>query len=527
MTVAAAPAVAPDRAITRGRDLTKGFDDACDVVVIGSGAGGAVVAAICAEAGLDVVLLEEGGHYTPQEYGKFRPSESLRRLAREAGFLAVAGVGDTPLISLLQGKCVGGSSVMTGGVCFRVPEPILHHWARDLGLPDLSPDAMAPFFEEVEQRIHVEEVPVEARSRSTELFVEGADKLGIPMYSLKRNTRGCEGRARCNFGCPVGAKLSVDLSYLPQAFAKGARLYADCRVDRILTRGTRAVGVGGVVIGGREGVPTHRFHVHAKVVVVAAGTVHTPQVLGAAGLGRSGALGRHITLHPSFRVSAIFDEEVRGWDGAMQSVYSDHFMDDGITLVGIYGVLNVLAAAFPGVGKEHLDYAKKMRNAAIFGGMIHDHGGGSVLPHVGREPLLTYKMDPEDKRRLVKGLGIVSEIAFAAGAKEVMLPFFGSHAFRRPEDVRAALANPPTAARFECVAFHPLGSSRMSCNERLGVVRSSGESWELDGLYVADGSVLPTSIGVNSQLPIMAVATKIARSIVDDWSRTRRASLSA
>lgn len=511
--------------IVRGRDLTKGFEESCDVVIVGSGAGGAVVAALCAEAGLAVVILEEGGYYTPAEYGKFRPSESLRRLGRESGMFPVAGVGDTPLISLMQGKCVGGSSVMTGGVCFRVPEEILHQWSTELGLSDMSPDAMDPHFAEVEARVNVTEVPVHARSRGTELFVSGADKLGISINSMRRNTKDCQGHARCNFGCPVGAKLSVDVSYLPGAIEHGARIYADSRVDDILTHNGRASGVSGVVLGGADGRPTHRFKIHAKVVVVAAGTIHTPMVLARAGIGvNTGVLGNHITLHPSFRVSGIFDEEVRGWDGAMQSVYSNHFADDGLTLVGIYSAVSVLAAAFPGVGAEHLRYIKKMKNAAMFGGMIHDEGGGSVRQHVaGREPLLTYRMAEQDKRRLLRGVGIVAEMAFAAGAKEVILPFFGYPALTRPEDLRAAIENPPDASRIECMSFHPLGSARMGVNEKLGVVRTTGESFDLPGLYVADGSVLPTSIGVNSQLPVMAVATKIARDLLRAWPRHQTA----
>jgi len=512
--------------IVRGRDLEKGFDESCDVVIVGSGAGGAVLAAKCAEAGLTVIVLEEGGYYAPEEYGKFRPSESLRRLGRESGLFPVANVGDTPLISLMQGKCVGGSSVMTGGVCFRIPEEILHQWATELGLPDMAPDAMVPFFEEVEERIHVTEIPAHARSRSTELFVQGAEKLGIPMYSMKRNTKGCEGRARCNFGCPIGAKMSVDLSYLPSAIERGTRIYSDCRVDDVLTYRGRASGVAGVVLGGPDGRAHHKFTIHAKVVVIAAGTIHTPMILARAGIGtNTGVLGNHITLHPSFRISAIFDEEVRGWDGALQSVYSDHFMDDGITLVGIYSAMNILAAALPGVGREHLHYVKKMKNAAFFGGMIHDEGGGAVRPHIaGREPLLTYKMADEDKRRMVRGVGIVGEMAFAAGAQEVIVPWFGYPAFTRLEDFRDAIANPPDGSRMECMSFHPLGSARMGVNEKLGVVRTTGESWDLPGLYVADGSVLPTSIGVNSQLPVMAVATKIANDLLRAWPRHDAAS---
>lgn len=510
--------------VTVGRDLENGFDDACDVVVVGSGAGGAVVAAICAEAGLDVVVVEEGGHYPHAEYSKFRPSETIRRLGRESGMTAVVpATSDTPTLSLMQGKCVGGSSIMTGGVCFRVPEDILAHWARDLGLPDMAPDALAPFFEEVEEAIHVEDVPPEARSRGTELFVAGADKLGIEIKSLRRNTKGCEGRARCTFGCPVKAKLSVDVSYLPRAFAAGARLYADCRVDDVIVENGRAAGVRGVVLGGKKGKPTHRFRVDAKIVFVCAGTIHTPLVLWRAGLGkRCHALGRHVTLHPSFRLNAVFDEPVRGWDGAMQSVYSDQFMDDGLTLINVYSAPNVLAAAFPGIGKEHLEHIEKMPYTAMFGGMIHDTAegewGGTIYATPMREPIFTYKMDPDDRRRFLRGFLIVAEIAFAAGAREVMLPWFGVPAFKSMSAIRDALASPPPMSKIESMTFHPLGSARMACNDRLGVVKTTGESWELPGLFVADGSVLPTSIGVNSQLPIMTVATKIARGVVERWS---------
>jgi choline dehydrogenase-like flavoprotein len=372
--------------------------------------------------------------------------------------------------------------------------------------------------------VHVEEVPVEVRSRSTELFLDGADKLGIPMYPLRRNTHGCQGKARCTFGCPHGAKMSVDHAWLPAVVAGGGRIYADCHVERVGLESGRARSVHGYVSTGPDGLEKRPFAVRAKVVVVACGTVHTPMLLSASGLeGQSRQLGRHITLHPAVRVSALFDEEVRGWDGALQSVYTDHFMDDGITLVGVYSAVNVLAAAFPGVGKEHLDHVRKMRGAAIFGGMIHDEGGGSVHRQPGREPLLTYRMVPEDKRRMLRTIGILAEMAFAGGAREVMLPVFGAPAMKSFAEVRALIDRNPEGRRIESTAFHPLGSARMAVNEKLGVVRHTGESWDVPGLYVCDGSVLPTSIGVNSQVPVMAVARKITTGLLDDWSRHARA----
>ena len=505
----------------RGREMTRPFHAKVDAVIVGSGAGGAVLARELARDGRSVLVLEEGGHYTKEQYGAMPPSEALRSLFREAGLSAAVGLGDTPLIAILAGKCVGGSSVLTGGVCFRVPEDILHGWTHDLKLPGVSPEALDPYFSEIEEAIHVETVPDHMRSRSTELFVEGADGMGIPIKSLRRNTSGCKGASRCNFGCPNGAKMSVDVSFLPDAVQHGATILSDALVEKIDMAGGRATGVRGRLLDPVTGEPKIAFEVQAKVVVVACGSLHTPVLLRRSGLDDVD-IGRHVTLHPGFRVGALFDETVNGWDGALQSVYSDHFHEEGITLVGVYTAVNVLAAAFPGVGRDHRRLAKRLPNLAFFGGMIHDEGGGQVRRWISREPLLLYRMSPRDKARLMRGIQIVGQMAFAAGAKEVLLPVFGSTTFKSPAELEFLTESPPSAKRIECMAFHPLGSAKMSVDSRGGVVKPTGEAWSCDNLIIADGSVLPTSIGVNSQLPVMSMALKIARGLRADWSTYAR-----
>ena len=511
--------------VVRGRDQGAPFAASVDVVVVGSGSGGAVVARELARAGRSVLVVEEGGHYAPEEYGKLAPSQSFRRLAREAGMGVAMGLGDTPLIALLSGKCVGGSSVLTGGVCFRIPDEVLAGWERDLGLGHLAPDALAPFFEEVERDIHVETVPDHMRSRATELFVEGADKLGIPMRSMRRNTRGCRGAARCNFGCPHGAKQSVDVSMLPEATTRGARILSDALVERVEITGGRARGVRGRFLDGETGEPRVPFEIRAKVVVVACGSLHTPVLLRKSGLG-SPHLGRHLTVHPAVRIGALFDERVEGWDGALQSVFSDHFLKDGIWLNGVYTAVNVLAAAFPGIGPEHRRLVKQVPNLAFFGAMVHDEGGGQVRRWLSREPLVLYRMIRRDKERLVRGIKILAEMALAAGAREVLLPIFGTSTVKRREDL-AALDDPRLpASRIECMSFHPLGTARMATTREAGVVKPTGETWDVENLFVLDGSVLPTSIGVNSQLPIMATSLALARGLAasfDDHARRARA----
>jgi choline dehydrogenase-like flavoprotein len=509
------------KSVIHGREIAAPFSAKVDVVVVGSGAGGAVVAREMARDGRTVLVLEEGGHYPPEVYGAMPPSHAVRYLMREAGLSVAIGLGDTPLISTLAGKCVGGSSVVTGGVCFRIPDEVLHEWTHDLRLETMSAERLEPHFQEVERVVHVETVPDHMRSRSTELFVEGADKMGIPMKSLRRNTSGCRGAARCNFGCPHGAKMSVDISFLPDARAHGATVISDALVERIDIAGGRARGVRGRFLDQDTGEPRVPFDVRAKIVVVACGSMHTPILLRKSGLDDKD-IGRHLTLHPAFRVGAIFDEAVHGWDGSLQSVYSDHFLHEGITLVGVYSAVNVLAAAFPGIGREHRRLLRRLPNLAVFGGMVHDDGGGQVRRWLSREPLITYRMSARDKARLLRGMQIVGQMAFAAGAKEVMMPLFGAGTFKHKSELDFLTERPPDARRIECMAFHPLGSAKMSVDPRGGVVRPTGEAWSCENLFVADGSVLPTSIGVNSQLPVMGVAMKIARGLRDDWATYAR-----
>jgi choline dehydrogenase-like flavoprotein len=223
-------------------------------------------------AGQRVIIVEEGPYYARRV--RLSTDESMRRIWRESGLLAAIGLGQTPVIGLSAGRCVGGSSVLTGGVCFRIPSEVHAHWVRELGLDDLSEKGLEPAYTEVERRIRVVEVPASERSQSTQRFVRGAERLGIAMHPIKRNTEGCVGNGRCNFGCPSGAKLSVDVSYLPAAFSQGARIVSDALVERLIIDRGRAVGVRGRLLDGPQGSPSSPFQVRARAVVVACGTLH-------------------------------------------------------------------------------------------------------------------------------------------------------------------------------------------------------------------------------------------------------------
>lgn len=499
--------------VLRGSDRGAPLEASADVVVVGSGAGGAVVARELAAAGRDVVVLEEGGYWERAEYASMTPSNTFRRLAREAGLGAAVGLGDTPLMSVMSGKCVGGSSVLTGGVCLRVPEVIHRHWVRELGLTEMSAEALEDDYAAVEAAVHAEEVPQALQSRGAELFVEGAARLGVPLRPLRRNTSGCRGEGRCNFGCPHGAKMSVDVSVLPDAVDRGARIVCDALVEGVDLKNGRATGVHGRFLDRDTGKPRVPFRIAARAVVVACGALHTPLLLRRSGV-RSRHLGRHLTLHPSTRVFALFEERVDGWDGAFQSVYGDSLLErEGITFINAFPPPNLVAPGFPGVAQRLRDYLRRLPHMAAMGAFVHDGGGGAVHRWVGREPLVTYRMAREDAAHVFSAIYWLTSMALAAGAVEVVLPVFGAPTVKSRAELDAFAASPPSIRRVECCCFHPLGTARMSARPADGVVSQRGEVWNTRGLYVADGSILPTSIGVNSQLAIMSVARRIARSV--------------
>jgi len=496
--------------ILRGRTHEGDLVLDADVVVVGSGSAGAVVAAVLAEAGQEVVILEEGPHIAPEAHARMRPSEAIRHTWREGAMTVAVGLGDTPAVQVAMGRCVGGSSITTGGVCFRTPEEVLDGWAREHGLTDLAAASMEPFFEDAERAVHVEEVPVAMRSRGIRLFGEGLEKKGFSLRPIRRNTDGCRGCGCCNFGCPHQAKRSVVHTYLPRAFDKGARLVSDCLVERILVEGDRAVGVQGRLLDGPRAGRAGRITVRARRVAIAAGAWHSPLLLKASGVGRaSKQVGRNLTLHPSCRMLGRFDDPVRGWAGALQSAWSDAFEDENITIVGLFVPPAILAATMPGVGPRLAARAAGIPHLAMMGGLIHDQGGGVIRRGPGREPLVTYRMSKRDRAAFPKLIRSMAEVFLEAGAREVFLPILGHEPVDADGLARLDLERIP-ARRLECASQHPLGSCRMGVSAASSVVGPDGQAWGLRDLYVVDGSVLPSSLGVNPQLTILAMATRIA-----------------
>jgi choline dehydrogenase-like flavoprotein len=420
------------------------------------------------------------------------------RLYRDAGQVATVG---TPPIVLPLGRAVGGTTLVNSGTCFRTPRHVLDRWRRDFGLELDLDDAFA----RVEADLNVTEVPPELAGRNAAIVRRGVEALGLSGGYLRRNVRGCVGSGVCAYGCPAGAKQHVGAVYVPRAWAAGARTVTGARVDRIL-RDDRTGAAAGVQARTAAG---GRLTVRAPLVVLAAGAIHTPVLLARNGLGRaSGQLGRNLSIHPATAARARFDEAIVLWDGVPQSYYVDELAADGIMLEGIAGPPDYLAMSIPRTGDAHRELMLDARRLAQFGVMVSDTGRGRVHRLLGR-PLIRYDLHPDDARRFRDGLELLARIWFAAGAREVVVPIAGMAPLRdgdtRP--LRDARVRPRDLT---LMAFHPLGTARAGRDPARSVVDADLRVHGVAGLHVCDGSVVPSSLGVNPQITIMALAMRLA-----------------
>jgi len=485
----------------------------CEVAVVGSGAGGAVTAAILAEAGLDVLVLEAGAYFDRRTYPD-TPLEALAALYRDNGLTMCEG---KPAIPLPIGRAVGGTTVVNSGTCFRAPERVLADWGRRFGVDWAGLDAD---YAEAEEMLRVTPVDVERMGRNGQLVMEGAEALGLSHGPISRNAGACVQCSSCPAGCKLDAKRAMHVTYLPRAAAAGARIRSGVEARRIVFEGRRATGLDCLArTTGDSGPAREPFAVRARrAVVLAGGAVGTPELLlrsRAPDPGRQ--IGRHLHIHPAAWIGARFDEEVRGWDGVMQSYFVDEWEHMGLLLEATFTPLAFGAQWLPGTGREHQERVLAYHQLASNGVHLSDASKGRVRLAGNGSVRITYRLTHDDARRLVFGITRAAEIFFAAGAHEVYSQVRGMPVLRGRDVSTLEAADPPPAAlRLE--AFHPMGSARMSADPRQGASGPDGSLHGAERLHVADASLFPTSIGVNPMMTVIAVASRLARRLAERLS---------
>lgn len=489
----------PEPAGPLGDTVPKSEHEECDVVIVGSGAGGAVAAATLAEAGLDVIVLEAGESFDRESYPE-DPLEAIARLYRDGGLTIAEG---RPPIPVPVARTVGGTTVVNSGTCFRAPEPVLADWRQRFGI-EWATD-LASEFAEAEEFLRVTPVDVERMGRNGQLAMEGAEAIGASGGPISRNAGNCVQCSSCPFGCEIDAKRGMHVSYLPRAVAAGAKLRTGVEARRILVEDGRATGVAGTITAdGRN--PS--YAVRARVAtIVAGGALGTPELLLRSGLGGR-QVGRNLHIHPACWVGARYAEDVRGWDGVMQSFYIDQWEPERLLLEATFTPLAFGGAWLKGAGSEHQRSMLEFGHVGSIGVHLSDASSGRVSSAGDGSLRAHYKLTQADADRLAFGIARAAEIHFAAGATEVY-----------PNIARAGTLTPNKLPVFEATrfkpselrleAFHPMGTARIS-SEGDGVCSPNGAVHGVTDLYVADASLFPSSLGVNPMMTVIAFATRIA-----------------
>ncbi len=495
----------------------------CDVVIIGTGAGGGITAEMLTKAGLDVLLIEEGPLKTSRDF-KMRESDAFSKLYQESGGRTTTDKS----ISIFQGRAVGGSTAVNWTSSFRTPANTLEHWRQVYGVDGQTVEGMLPWFEQAERRLNVGEWNVPP-NQNNDALKRGCEKLGLSFGYINRNVRNCWNLGYCGMGCPVNAKQSMLVTCIPTAMEAGARLYSRLRAQRFVFEGKRvnslvceALGPEGLFASGVK------VRVVAKHYVAAGGAINNPGLLLRSSTpDPHRILGSQTTLHPVVAVASLMPERVDGFNGAPQTVYSDHFMNtegfDGrigfkIETPPIHPVL--VSTVLPGDGESHQQMMKRLPDihlqiALMRDGFHEQSKGGQIVLQKDGSPIIDYPLNDyiwDGARRAMMAMG---EIQFAAGAKEVFPVHERYRATKTFAEFKALMSELKMEKGMTKVfCAHVMGGCRMSGSEKNGVVRPDGVHWQIENLSIHDGSIFPTSIGANPQLSIFGQATRLSAGLI-------------
>lgn len=503
----------------QAKDVSGDLSLTADVVVVGSGAGGAVMAYELAASGKKVLILEAGPYVPSTEFREDLAYAFEQLYQEQAGQVNTRGD-----LNVLQGACVGGSTVVNGTVCFRTPDFILADWQRDHGLGNLTPESLAPYFEKAERNLTIHENGPHEINANAQAVIRGAEALKVSWKPLQRNVKDCGLTGFCLAGCAADRKQSMLVTYLPWAIAHGAELFADTHVTRVIAENGEARGVVAEVIDPRTKEKRGTVTVNAKVVVMAAGAVHTPLLLQDSGLcGGSGQLGHNFACHPSTGVMARFPEDLHMWRGALLGVHVDEWMhpDRGGFLLeaGGAGPAEISLFSDPGLGEDYDRFMKDAKRYSALVTLIHDHNVGRVYRDEQGIKRIEYDLADADFPAMKMAFKAAARIYFAAGAECVFLPTVARTVLNSPAEIDPvidALANEPHSLRI--VSYHPQGTARMGADPARSVVNPWGETHEVKRLFVADASLFPTSMIVNPQLSVYGLSGYIADQVLGRYA---------
>lgn len=492
--------------IEAGSAIKTPYSAEADVVVVGSGAGGANTALRLTELGFKVIVVEYGGDKKMQDFSG-EDAVALPMLYHESGMRLVSGDANFPL---LAARTLGGSTVVNSGICFRAPRRILDNFVNDQGIHWAEPGVIDPLFDWVEKYMQVGPQPDWALGPHNMLTREAYRKMGWHVDVIPRNAPTCVGCGVCNLGCPSGGKYSVDKAQIVEGMAKGMKVLTRARVDKILfSKPGIASGVEGALIEEDGHSPRGGFTIKAKAVVVSAGAIDTPMLLQRSGLGGpEDGIGRGLHIHPPVGVFGYFpDQKVEMWRGVTQGIYSDQFLDQGMLLESAASITPpIFFAMGSSVDMDHFAWMKLMPHLALSGLMIHDEGEGTVKNGPFGKAAISYHFALRDIERLKKGALLVAEAYLNAGAAGVIPGVRGAPMATSMDQVKAVTDRVTKASQLHLYASHPQSTVRIHADKKRGPVSPEFNLHSCKNVFVADASIFPDCLGVNPQITIMAAA---------------------
>ena len=502
----------PTGAIVDGALLNRDVNEEVDFVVVGSGAAGSVTAHTLAKAGWSVAIVEEGPWLKTRDFND-DVLGTFEKALRDGGTQVLKGRAYMPM---LQGRCVGGSTLINSAIAWRMPEDVVDEWRRDHGTGNaITMKTLEPHYDALDRDLNVRPVADEVLGENNRLFLEAAKGRGIRATRMRRYDRGCKGSGQCITGCPNGAKQGMSVSYVPWALATGnARIFCSCRVERVEVSGDRAVGVTA-----RAG--SRRVTLRARRgVFVAASTVQTPNILRRSGL-RARAIGQHFQSHPGIGAGGFFDHPIRMNFGATQGAESIDFRKTDRFKLETIGMPPELAAArVPGIGAELTRRLASFANVAVWVANMRMTAQGTVDTQWDGRDRVTFTPNADDMRSSKKALVILGHMLLDAGAREVWPGVYGSKSVMTTHDEVESLVDATSDPRaYHFIATHLFGAARLGPDPRTSAVGLDFETHEARGLYVVDSSVFPTNLGVNPQHSIMALARMAAMQVAERASR--------
>jgi choline dehydrogenase-like flavoprotein len=489
-------------------DVRGGYDIDADVVVVGSGAGGAVAAANLARAGMRVVVVEAGPVVRSADMGRDGP-KFLSKYYWEGGIRMLLGSGAYPTMS---GRCLGGSTVVNSAIFFRLPEFVRREWIEADGLSHLAGPELDASYDRIFQALKVGPTPMDVMGRKNLVARDVLDRAGVPNAPLPRAVHGCVGSGDCLTGCRHGAKQSVDKSILPAALADGAQVFTCSQVDRITFSGGRTSGVEGTVVDPDSHEAVGTFRVRAPRVFMAAGALHTPVLLQRSGVGLGGLVGGTFAAHISGLALGIMPEPVRPWQGATQGWGG--FADDvpGLKFEALWGPTALIAAEWGGLGPSLYGMLQDIQHAAMVVLVYRAKTKGSVRAKRNGMPDARLWIPKEEVRVVMRQVHRLTKAFLEAGAEYVFTGVKGV-----PDQVRSLsqadglLSGRMRGRHMTMTANHIFCSCPMGADPRRSVVDLEGRVRGVPGLWITDASVFPSPTAVNPQATVMAMSDLTSR----------------